>query len=473
MNLKLTSIWNSPTLMTWLSYFTRASSLFVILPMILTKFTDAEISLWYLFSAVITLSSLADFGFRATFTRIISFAFGGAKHIGVHKGQASEKGKVNWSLIERIYSSMKRIYKWLSLAILLFMVSFGTWSMIRPISLVSPENLPWLAWSIIVFTTVIKFYGTIYQNYLEGLNKIALVRKAESVVSTGLIISSVIVLYFGGKLLELVIIFQLFGLFNIVVNIFLARKIENRKILKFKKIAFEKKFFDQIWQPAWRSGISGLMSIGLTNLTGILYAQIGSVQLVAAYLLALKIINQIKEVSMAPFYSKIPLMSRLRVQGKMKELISISQKGMMLSHLVFVLSVLFVSLFSKPLLEFINSNVSFVENEFWILLSFAFLIHRYGAMHMQLYLTTNHIKSHIADGISGVIFIVVTVFLIKEIDIYAFPIGMIAGYLGFYAIYSAKLSLSNLSLNFFKFETKSALIPFLCFITYAIIFLLA
>lgn len=467
------SFLQSPTLMTWMSYFVRALSLFVVLPMILTKFTEAEISLWYLFSSIIVLSGLVDFGFRATFTRIISYSYSGATHIGVFEGNEELKDRPsNWSLIEKIFSSMKKIHLWLSVLIFIFMISFGTWAMAKPISLVSSNNFPWIAWGVIVLTTVLKFYGTIYQNYLEGLNRIALVRKIESVVSFGLIVSSIIVLFFGGKLLELVITFQFFGLLGVLGNIILSRKIENKKVVFFKKIRHDKEFLLEIWKPAWRSGVSGLMSIGLTNITGVLYAQIGSVHLVASYLLALRIINQIKEVSMAPFYSKIPLFSRLRVEGNITKLIKKAQIGMIFSNWVFILGVIFIAIFSETLIDLIGSNVSFVSSDFWLLLSFAFFFHRYGAMHLQLYLTTNDVKSHIADGVTGIIFIISVYLLIDTIDVYAFPIGMIISYLCFYVVYSVRLSLKNLSINFLKSEAKVFLFPLIALCIFATVFLI-
>ena len=58
-------VWNSPTMMTWLSYSTKALGLFIVLPLILKKFAAPEISLWYLFSSIIVLIGLADMGFRS------------------------------------------------------------------------------------------------------------------------------------------------------------------------------------------------------------------------------------------------------------------------------------------------------------------------------------------------------------------------------------------------------------------------
>ena len=465
---QLNLFWNSPTLMTWLSYSTKSLSLFIVLPLILKKFAAPEISLWYLFSSIIVLMGLADMGFRSTFTRIISFALGGAETIGVYKGNV--KGlvvaKPNWKLIEKICSNMKIIYFFLSIILFLLFITFGTWSLLKPISQVADQVQAWIAWSFIIITSVIKFYGSVYSNYLEGLNKVALVRRIESVTSLGSILSSITVLILGGGVLQLVISFQIWVIINAVRDWYLAKIVEGGKYRGFKSQQFDKIFFGEIWSPAWRSGLSGIMSNGLTILSGIIYAQIESPELVAAYLLALRIITQIKEISMAPFYSKIPLLSRFRVEGKLESLISNAQRGMFLGHMVFVMGIIMVSLTSDRLLSLINSNVPFVSMEFWLLLSFAFFVHRYGAMHIQLYLTTNHVISHIADGISGVLFITFSILFIKQLGISAIPIGMLVGYLGFYAWYAAYHSLHSLSCSFIYFEKKGVILPLVIFVSY-------
>ncbi|WP_343329145.1 hypothetical protein [Polaribacter staleyi] len=464
--------WNSPTIMTWMSYSTKALSLFIVLPLILKNFSTEEISLWYLFSSIITLTSLADLGFKATFSRIIAFALGGADNVGVFNGNIlSVKKEPNWKLIERICSNMNFIYMFLTVFLILVFLVLGSLALSKPISLVSNSNDAWIAWWIIIFTSAIKFYGTIYQNYLEGLNKIALIRRIESFMSLGAIVTTISVLLLGANLLQLVIALQVWVVLNVIRNWYLARMVEEGRYKLFKSQSFDKLLFIQIWSPAWRAGLSGLMSNGLTQISGILYAQIGAVELVAAYLLSLKIITQIKEVSMAPFYSKIPLFSRLRVEGKLEELTRGAQRGMFLGHMVFVSGVIFVSLFSDFLLNLIDSNADFVSNEFWLILSFAFFIHRYGAMHMQLYLSTNHVISHIADGVSGIIFCIVSFLLIEKFGIYSIPIGMLAGYLGFYAWYAAFHSLRSLDNSFWEFEKKSFIIPFFILLVYILFFL--
>jgi O-antigen/teichoic acid export membrane protein len=466
--------WNSPTIMTWASYSTKALSLFVVLPLIVKRFPAADISLWYLFSSITVLMGLADMGFRSTFSRAVSFAMGGARDIGVYNGrEAVEEKHTNWNLIERINSSMDRIYFYLSVVVFILLVAPGTWSLAKPFSLVDDKQNAFIAWTIIILSSVYKFYGTKYQNYLEGLNKIALVRRIESLMSLGAILTSITVLAFGGDLLQLVIATQIWVVANTLRNWYLARIVEEGRYKGFKAHPFDKVFFKKLWTPAWRSGISGIMSNGLTHLSGVIYAQVGDAAQVAGYLLALRIIIQIKEISMAPFYSKIPQMSRLRVEGRLNELIRISQRGMFLGNMIFVLGTIAVALLLQPLLRLIGTDVVFVPIQFWLILSLAFFVHRYGAMHMQLYLTTNHIISHIADGVSGAIFIVCGFAIVSYVGIYAIPIGMLAGYFGFYAWFAAYNSVKSIPISFLSFERNATAIPMLVLVGYMLVYFIS
>ncbi|RCR68803.1 lipopolysaccharide biosynthesis protein [Larkinella punicea] len=462
-------LWNSPTITSWMSYATRALSLFVILPLILKRFHDGEIALWYLFSTIISLQGLLDLGFRNTFIRLISYAMGGIEEITAVVSTKVNKTSAdpNWSLIGKIYANMTYIYGWLTILVILAMGTLGSWSMVRPISFVQNSQAAWISWGIIIIASAYKFYGSIYSNYLEGLNKIALVRRWEAVTSTASIGSSIIALFISDSLLLLVFINQLWVVISVIRNYYLSRFVENNQ---FKRInidySFDRELFNKIWPVAWRSGLSGFMSNGLNNLSSVLYAQIGSSASVASYLLALRIITQLREISMAPFYSKIPLYSKLRVQGNIQQLVKTAQRGMLLSHLVFIIGVITVSVSAKWIISLLNSNIEFIPNDLWILLSVAYFIHRFGAMHMQLYLTTNHVISHIADGVSGIIFVLISYIFINTMGLYAIPIGMIAGYLGFYAWYAASFSLNSLAISFYNFEKRVTIIPLLLFIFY-------
>jgi len=458
-------------MMTWMSYTSRAFSLLGILPLILKKFTPGDIVLWYMFSTFITLQTLADFGFRQTFSRLISFAFGGAESIDRIDLNSAKKaeGTPNMDLLSKIVSSMRYIYARLTVVLMISFSVFGTWSLLKPVEDASNERQAWISWIIFLIITSISFYGKLYLNFLEGTYKIALVRRIDTLTSLGSVLFSILVLLFSPSLLNLVIVNQTWVLIVAIRDWHLCFKIEDGLYSKLSRsLPFDKDFFKLVWQPAWRSGISFVMSLGLTNLTGIVYAQIADTSAVASYLLALRILNQIKDISMAPFFSKLSLMAIYRVKGDQKSLVEIIKRGMFLSHLVFVVGVVFVGVFSDNLMEIVHSKVPFVSQGLWLLLGIAFFINRYGSMHMYVYLSTNHVISHIADGVSGVIYIVFCVLLSKVMGVYSIPVAMIIGYLGFYSWYAAKYSYSSIEISFFKLEKTAILLPLLIMTFYSL-----
>ena len=459
---KIATFWDSPTIMTWMSYSTKAFTLVGILPLILKKFSPEDVVLWYLFSTIIGLQSLADFGFRQTFSRIISFAYGGAKDIGTFSEEKEiiENNECNTPLLSSIMSTMMFLYKRLTLIVFLLMATIGTWSMIKPISNVNLPDQAWIAWGIVIIASCISFFSRSYMNFLEGLNKIALVRRVETLTSLGAIITSLIVLLWVPSLLNLVIANQFWLIVSSMRDWILCKKIEDGFFTKLDlKQPIDKKIIKEIWHPAWRSGIGGLMSAGVTNITSIVYAQFGNTASVASYLLAIRLITQIREISMAPFYSKLPVLALFRVKNDIASLKSTIKRGMRLSHLVFIIGFILTSVLINPFLKLIHSEVTFVSMGIWATLGWAFFTHRFGAMHIQVYLTTNNVISHIADGISGIIFIVASLILSNYIGIYAIPVGMIIGHLCFYCWYTALYSYRSIgNETFWSFE-KNVSIP--------------
>lgn len=210
------------------------------------------------------------------------------------------------------------------------------------------------------------------------------------------------------------------------------------------------------------------MSRGLIEASGLIFAQIGTSAAVASYLIALRLIQILSMYSQAPFYSKLPTLARLRAEGKLTQQIQVAHKGMQYAYWTFVLGFITLGLSAGPLLKLIGSNADFVSPLFWSLMGLAFMVERYGAMHLQLYSITNHIIWHIANGVSGIIYLLVSLLLFRIVGVYAFPIGILMGYLGFYAWYAAMHSYRVFKLNFWQFEQSTSLIPGTVLLVYVI-----
>ncbi|PZV28031.1 MAG: hypothetical protein DCF12_01295 [Snowella sp.] len=463
--------------MTWGSFATRSLSLILVLPLVLNRLSTTEIALWYLFSTVISLQLLTDVGFSPTFSRVIAYGMGGLSSFEIKDLRNSNKSAkltdANWQTIEKICSTMRAIYLRLTVISFFLLATIGTWAMFSPISKTSDIRFGWIAWGVILLTSGFTLLGNSYSSYLQGLNQIALLRRWEILTSLGAIGTSIIVLLAGGGLLGLVVANQGWLILNIWRNYWLCSKVEGGRFQKFTSQKIDIVVFEAIWPSAWRSGLGVFMGYGLVQLSGIIYAQFGTASGVASYLLALRLIQMVSQFSQAPFYSKLPLLAKLRSEGNLEKQIQVAKRGIRLAYWTYVAGFVVIGVLAKPLLKLVGSNAEFVSPLLWGVMGLSMFAERYGAMHIQLYSITNHIIWHTANGVAGLIYFFVALTLFNRIGVYAFPVGTLAGYLGFYCWYSAVYSYKAFGLKFLDFEKNTSFFPlilmiFFCFFIFII-----
>ena len=162
------------------------------------------------------------------------------------------------------------------------------------------------------------------------------------------------------------------------------------------------------WAPAWRSGLGISFSRGVLYASGLIYAQVAEAAALSTYLLAFRAIQLVTELSQAPFNSKIPLLARLRSEGRFSEQLRVARRSMRLTYWVYAAGFVGIGLSAAAILNAIGSRVEFADARLWSLLGLGFFVERYGAMHIQLYSTTNHIIWHVANGVTGAIYLVVS-----------------------------------------------------------------
>jgi hypothetical protein len=460
-------LWNSPTMMTWGSFASRSLSLILVLPLVLNRLSSAEVVLWYLFSTIIGLQVLADLGFSPTFSRVIAYGMGGLKVSEFTNIAATkQQGRVaNWETIEEICVTMKKIYLLLTIVSIFCLMSCGTAAVFNPILAISNPFLGWIAWGVILLTSTLTFLGNNYNSYLQGINQVALLRRWETLTSLAAIFSSFLVLWLDGGLLGLVITNQIWLVFNVFRNRWLCFHLEEGRFGQFQSRKINPLVFRFVWSSAWRSGLGVLMSYGVVQLSAVAYAQLGKAPEVASYLLAVRLIQVVNQFSQAPFYSKLPLFAKLFSEGNIEQEIRVAKKGMMLSYWTYTIGFIILGVSGPPILQSIGSNTEFVNPWLWGLMGLSLFAERYGAMHLQLYNITNHIISHVANGVSGIIYLVFIIAFFNQIGVYAFPIGLLVSYLGFYCWYAAMHSYRAFGLKFWEFE-RDTMLPSFCLLSF-------
>lgn len=450
-------LWHSPTFTTWGSLSMRLASALIILPIVLVRFPSAEVVVWQLFSSFFVLALLLDIGLSATFSRMIAFARGGAS-VSEMKDMRSTKERAQGDRTDETLSIVETL-RWITprMALVTFtlLAVFGTAALQKPMAGVSNVGLGWFAWFVVLCSSGISFWGIAYTATLQGMNSIAPLRRLEVAIGLLQILSSILTLLFGGELFLLVLVFQFWTVIGVLATRWLLRK-RHPELLATAAL-LHREIFKVMWPASWRAGLGHLMGGGIVQLSGVIYSQFGNPQEVAAYLVALRAVTVISGFSQAPFYSKLPRLAELQASGSRSEQRVLAQRGMRVAHWVFVLGAVTAGFMVGPVLAAIGSKTPFVSGGVWTLMVFAFFMERFGAMHLQWYSLTNHIVWHIANGVTGVIMILIAVFSYPWVGQYSFPLAMLIAYTVFYSVYTVRLSYRCFGLSLYSFESKAML----------------
>lgn len=471
--LSISTIANSSTLMTWLSFFARAVNNFILLPFILKKFPPNEIAVWLLFLLILNIISLADLGFSQSFSRAISFAYGGGERLEgtLSFGSKKEGSKlyVNKNLIVQLISIMNRVYLILSIVAFAIISLFGTYSVSNTINSSSSTTENWYAWAFLVLSIPILVYGIKYSTILLGINKIAEMKRWETMFIIASIITSIILILLDSSIFIFLINNLAWLLIGVLRNKMLAKKSILKLDLPLLGSGNSKIIFKSIWGASWKSAVGMLFSYGLIQSTGLIYPHLSNNSTeIASYLLSLRIMMIIIDFSRAPFYTKLPTLSILLARNNKLELIRVAQKGIILSLCSYTFGVILTGISGNVILMLMGSQTPLVSHELWACMSLAFFFERYSSIHIQLYSISNDIIWHIVNAISGTILLFITVIGYKYLKAFSFPISILISNLCWSSFFCARHSYRYLNLQFPTFEIKTSIPPLLFLIAYAI-----
>lgn len=414
-----------------------------------------------MFSTLAGLQPIFELGFTPTFVRAIAYGFGGAVGLSaIDDGnkQESKTWRDSDEFVNAICATMKWLYARIAIVAVLVLAIAGSIALSAPIKQVSAPQQAWAAWAVTLVSCFIAIRNTWCSAYLQGSNQIARLRRVE--IMTILTSSSLgaLTLLGGGGLLQVAIAFQSCNIAGAEWTRTLCRR-DRPSAFRRNYVEPCRYLLKALWRPAWRSALGTAMSQGVVQVSAILYARLASAAEAAALLFSLRILQILISACQAPFYTKIPAMAHLYAQGNRSELLKIAARGMMMSYWIYAVGVISIGLLLQPILDAIGSRTAFIETSLWYAIGIAYLVERYGAMHLQLYSLSNDIIWHRANGIAGIIYLVVLWSLFPRFRLYAFPIGVLAGYLGFYSWYSARHSYRWYGLSFWRLDGRAAVAP--------------
>lgn len=459
---RLRRLWDSPTLMTWASLGVRIGGLAILLPIVLPRLTAPEVLVWQMLSTITLLTTWADFGFSPTFARVIAFARGGGGLADLHMPPAARNrlsAADSQVTVGAVIAAQRRIYLRLIVAAMTLAAVGGTLTLLRPVSSLSDPTQGWLAWLFTLGSSILLLLNGAATTVVTGFDRVADTRRRDAVIGGLQLTAAALVALAGGKLVAIVVCYSVWLLPLYILNWRQARTLGG--VAPRTQVDGEGDVLIAIWPAAWRSGVGILMSAGIIQASGLVYAQFATPAAAAAYLLAMRAMTAASQISQAPFYSKLPALAQLRAARRNDDLLKLAIRGMVLAQWSFVVGVLGVMFVAPYLLQLIGSSVSLPGFAMLALLSAAFFAERYSSMHIQIYSLTNHIVWHIANGVTGLLMIGLYLALRPFIGELAMPGAMLGAYGGFCAWYASRLSLKSLQIKRANFELRTTAGPLL------------
>jgi hypothetical protein len=470
---QLGGFWHSPTLNTWLNLCVQSLAFLVLLPLSLRSLSDAGVSVFFLLLSVLGLQIVFNFGFQPTFARLIAYATGGLSveampDLREKSRPESTPGAENANIesFQRICAAMLTIHFRLAAFAGFFLVTVGSLAMRQPISQLENPVDGWLAWGIVLSGFFLKIRYSNYQTFLTGSGHVALVQRWQALFSALSLGSMILALTLTRSISVVVLSHQLWVLLSLLCYREMAIRLSGKRFPTWQRTKADSLVQRIAWRNAWRSGLGIIGSKLSQQSLGFIYAQFGSSASVATFLIAMRLIEAVENFSMAPFYSRLPQLNKLRARSQHYQLEDLAAKRMRYAHWVYLLGFIAATAVGPLLLSHTGSDITFPQQMLWYTLGLAFMLQRFGGMHLQLYSTTNHIIWHWVSLTQGILIVGLALVLALPYQALGLAIAIFTGNLVF-ALICATASRSQLKKPLLKFELFNfipAIIGFLCFL---------
>ena len=403
-----------------------------------------------------------DFGFGPTFTRLLAYGRGGRSVDELGDLQTVErkegKAKTDWQTIDQLIGAMQFTYSRLTLLALVFAGGLGPLLLMHPIRQVSHPERAWVAFAVLAVTSVQIIYRRVYDNYLKGMNHVALVNRSTTIIGGLGVVSGILVILLGGRLLALTCSLQFWGLVGAARNRWLAFRVDGGYRATSPSVRSSPAVLSLVRSLAWRSGVGSTVLSTFSQSFNFVIAQFLDPVSIVGYLFASKMLATLRQFALTGFYPKIPMLATLRAAGRVDQQVRQTKRNMIITHWSFVIPVVALAITGPTLFRLVGSKIAFPALSLWVLLALKEQLLRISLMHLHVFQLTNRIIAHKVMWVLGLGQAIACYGLFPWLGVYAFPIGAILGTI-LPMIWLCRLSYRSMDVNFWGFERDVSLVP--------------
>lgn len=403
------SISSSPVIMTWISYLVKFGNAILLIPLVLIHLTAEEVAVWFVFLLVIGLANLADSGFGPSLIRATSYYFAGIEKITPTENFSEaelKKTSINFKGIESLIQTSHILYLMLGLISAGLLLSVGSMIVSNTIEMTKNAQQLWLAFYLLIIHSFFSIQTIKFTAFLQGIDKVAEVKKIETLYESYNILFCITALLIGYGILGLVVV-------NITTKILLFFASRKQVIQWFHRenkafptqMKFSGLFFKSIWPPTWRQGLMYYGSYLTTNGTALIAAQLTNPQLITSYLLTQKVLFFIRQISQAPLYSNLPKIFQMMARKELEELKKFCSARILSGLLLQLSAIILIFLFGNEILELFKKDISIISRPLLSIMSLGIMLELHHAFHAQIYMGSNKVPFLIPSILSGILII--------------------------------------------------------------------
>ena len=330
----------------------------ILLPLIMAYLTDTELGLWYVFASISQVVNLFDFGFNATISRHMTYAWSGAKELeknSVGNYEVLEEKNVN--LISEVVSTCKIVYLVISIAALFGMVTLGTLYIYQIVDKNITKNII-ISWFIYVFAVFLNLLYGYWSSLLLGIGAVSERNKMSIYSKVVQIILAFLLLYNGWGLLGFVISYAISGIaLRIIGKLYFEQKTAELNLDSRMRIRDIKKCFGTIWATAWKDGVVMLSQYLSTQANTLVSAYFIDLSATSVYGIITQIGSIIGSLSAAYYAAYQPQYSSLCLKKDKQGLRILTCKSVFVYQLIFVIMTLGFVVVGIPLLMWIRPTM--------------------------------------------------------------------------------------------------------------------
>jgi Na+-driven multidrug efflux pump len=370
---------NSTVVWAWFLNGLRLGSGLIVLPLVLHLFSKSELGLYMVLLKLAGLAAMIDFGFGPTVNRFVCYAMGGAKEIEAQGAPTSAAGEgPNYTLLWQLLATTRKLYRYLSLVLLIVLGIGGTLMverLIRGEQALHPEFgllLPRLAWAATLLATVLDIYSNWWGNYLRGLNEVRAATKVAAAaaiarlgIAAGLLISGA-------------------GLLSLPIATMASSLIQRHyaRICCLKLLPPQPRLLDldlrknlrMLWPNSWRLGVHLFSSYAVALASTLICAGVYHLEVSAMYETSVQLIGYASSMAAVWTLTKWPLIGQLQARRDQAAIQRVIGPRIWLQNLTFLILAGGVVLFAPAVLDWVGKDKELLPRYWMLCLTFgAFL----------------------------------------------------------------------------------------------------